>query len=120
MDTKLVNGGDPITANGTYVIPADPGDTLLVDCDGTPDGASTSLKWRSTAGNDHAVKDSAGNGIGGDDTDPEWVGRVDITKAGVAVIEVTDAGDDTSLRVGWVSVARGPTSTGAGALAAAE
>jgi hypothetical protein len=66
MDTKLLNGGAPITANGTYVIPATPGDTLLVEVDGTPDGASSALKWRSTAGNDHPVKDAAGNAIGGD------------------------------------------------------
>jgi len=111
--SRLLDQGAPITANGTYEIPADPGDTLIVDLDGTFDGATAKLNWRSSAGNDHPVLDAAGEEVGGT---AAWVGRVDITKAGVAVIVVTGAGAGTSLVPGWVALAKGPTSTKAGKL----
>lgn len=110
---KLTNGGPPITADGSYEIDAKPGDTLLVDLDGTFDGASALLKYRSAAGNDQPVLDANGDPVGGPTS---WVARVDVPKSGILSIAVTAAGAGTSLRVGWVNVARGPQGATAGVL----
>jgi hypothetical protein len=108
---KLVNAGPPITEDGAYLIEAEPGDSLLVDVDGVFGTAQALLKWRSSAGNDHSVLDPALQPVGGGEA---FVGRIDVPKSGVVVLEVSSSDSSTSLAVGWVSALSRPAMTSPG------
>jgi|GEM_PF-4840903 len=113
---KLENGGSPISANGDYEIDATQGDTLLIDVDGTFNGASVLLNFKSVAGNSRPVRDADGAQVGGTDW---WVGKSDVPRSGTLILSVTGVAAGTSIRVGWTTLARGPQKVVAGGLAAA-